>query len=36
VTAKANHAEFIESLLANSDQIFQTEYQPVPVALPLF
>ncbi len=36
VTAKANHAEFIESLLANSDQIFQTEYQPAPVALPLF
>jgi hypothetical protein len=36
VTVKANQAEFIESLLANSDQVFQMEYQPAPVALPLF
>jgi len=36
VTVKANQAEFVEYLLANSDQVFQTEYQPMPVALPLF
>jgi len=36
VTVKATQAEFVESLLANSDQLFQTEYQPAPVALPLF
>ena len=36
ITVKTSQTEFVESLLANSDQVFQTEYQPAPVALPLF
>ena len=36
VTVKANQADFVAALLANSDQVFQSEYQPAFVALPLF
>lgn len=35
ITAKAN-AEFVESLVENSDQIFQMEFKPSPFTLPLF
>lgn len=36
ITAKAERAEFAGNLLANSDQVFQMERQPVPIPLPLF
>ena len=36
ITAKTSQAEFLEALIANSDQVLQMEYQPPPVALPLF
>lgn len=36
VTGKANHEKFIDILLANCDQVFQTEVPSRPLALPLF
>lgn len=35
VTVKTNQPEFTGALLAHSDQVFQAERQPAPVALPL-
>jgi len=36
VTVKTNHTEFIDSLLANCDQILEMQFQPQPVPLLLF
>lgn len=36
ITVKTNQVEFFESLLEETSQVFQAEYKPSPVTLPLF